>query len=284
MFVVTIAFVVLFCWAVGDIFLAISARKVGHPKTLLANAVATTAVLMLILPATLNNLHLLNGRGWTAMFISTLLFGAVFLAYLKALELGPVTVVGAISGSFPVLVVVLSVVFLGESLTGIESAFIALSVIGIALCLLDVGELHQLHVNSPGVLFAFITFLCWGVAFTLQKVVADQAGWQVSGFLPLFINLPIAVWRMHAAGVPFRFPWAEWKWGLLAAIASVGFLLANLALEKGNASIVIPIAGAYPVLFAYLSHRVFHDRMTARQYAGVCVALAAVVGLSIASV
>ena len=57
----------------------------------------------------------------------------------------------------------------------------------------------------------------------------------------------------------------------------------NAALQLGNAAIVAPIAGSYPVLFVLLASIFFKDRISASQKLGIIFGLMGIVGLSIVS-
>ena len=58
----------------------------------------------------------------------------------------------------------------------------------------------------------------------------------------------------------------------------------NIAIEKGLTAVVVPIAGAYPVLFALLAFFVFKDRITRQQIVGIIITLIGIVSLSIYSI
>ena len=85
----------------------------------LATAIRTVVILLLTwavvfwtLP--LSALKSLNGTNWTFLILSGLATGLSWLFYFKALQLGPVSRVAPIDKLSVALVVVLSVVFLGE--------------------------------------------------------------------------------------------------------------------------------------------------------------------------
>jgi drug/metabolite transporter (DMT)-like permease len=116
-------------WATGDIFGAKSARKIGGENTAFWVVLLSTVI---VVPLALL-------QGWPQLtleiiFLSLVLAVIIEIAYFcftKALEIGNPPLVGAITGAFPAIVVVLSVLFFNESLNSQQVLAVALTIFGI---------------------------------------------------------------------------------------------------------------------------------------------------------
>jgi drug/metabolite transporter (DMT)-like permease len=285
MLAVGLATIAFFGWGIGDVMYAITSRKFGSLTTAWLGALSGAILVLLPLPFHFHDFQRLNGNGWIALVVGGVAVSVVWYPFVRALELGPATVVSTIGSSFSALVVIFSVIFLNESLTVAEVFFIALVLIGVTGTILDVGELRRAHLTSPGVVLAFCAFLAWGVGFTLMKVVSDQAGWYPSSFGLCFITPFFVAYILWRKRQPFRVKiFRHWMILLADFLTTGSVFVVALAFSKGSASIVAPIAGANPVLFAVLAYFAFHDRMSRRQISCIVISLIGIVGLSIASV
>lgn len=66
-------------------------------------------------------------------------------------------------------------------------------------------------------------------------------------------------------------------------LLGIGALSFNFAIDQGQVTIVAPIAGSYPALFALLAFLVFREQITRQQIAGIVITLFGIVLLSIFS-
>jgi len=72
------------------------------------------------------------------------------------------------------------------------------------------------------------------------------------------------------------------RWGAVAGVFVIGtFLTISLALDRGEASQVIPVTASYPVFTAILAFLVLKEQLTARRLAGTCVVVVGVVLVSV---
>ena len=72
------------------------------------------------------------------------------------------------------------------------------------------------------------------------------------------------------------------RWGAVAGVFVLGtFLTISLALERGEASQVIPVTAAYPVFTAILAVIVLGERLTPRRLVGTGLVVAGVVVVSV---
>jgi uncharacterized membrane protein len=128
------------------------------------------------------------------------------------------------------------------------------------------------------VAYSLATVVLWAFWGLLGKVALRTVGWVQAS---LFFG--VATIAIYGAILAVRSSEASWSLRDLLVPLATGFVgaagLASfyLALERGNASVVVPLIGLYPVLTAVLSVLLLHERLAPLQVAGVALAATAVV-------
>jgi transporter family protein len=106
----------------------------------------------------------------------------------------------------------------------------------------------------------------------LSKIALRHASWAQAvllfGIATVVILALLVGLRHHehwtAAGV--------WLAALTGVVGVVGFIFYYVALERGKASLVVPVIGTYPALTALLSVVFLGERLTLTQALGVALA------------
>jgi uncharacterized membrane protein len=125
--------------------------------------------------------------------------------------------------------------------------------------------------------------------YSLSTVVLF-ALWSVLGKIALRTATPVQTTLLYGlAGVAVALAaiaigqrTADWSPGTLwvgvvsAACGGLGLMTFYLALERGNASLAVPIVGFYPALVAVLSVAFLDERLNALQIVGIVLAVAGV--------
>lgn len=99
------------------------------------------------------------------------------IVFYEGLRIGNASLVGTITASFAILVVVFSVIFLNEKISLIQLLLIILIFTGILMCSLDFKDLQNkaAWVNK-GTVFALIAMLLWGIYWTFIKIPIQTMG------------------------------------------------------------------------------------------------------------
>lgn len=128
------------------------------------------------------------------------------------------------------------------------------------------------------VAYSLATVVLWAFWGLLGKVALRTVGWvQASLFFGVasvaIYGVILAVRTREATWSPsdLLVPLAT---GLVGALGLATFYI---ALERGKASVVVPIVGLYPVMTVVLSVVLLHERLAPLQIVGVALAVAAVV-------
>src|SRR3989338_3694007 len=244
-------------WGIGDIFTTIASRKLGGYSIALWGFILSFLISSLYAPFVLDKLSQLTwGLLILSIFLGFILLAA-FVWFTEGLRIGNPALVGTITSGFVALVVIFSIIFLGETIT-----------------------------FSQAIAIAILVMIAWGIFYTFIKIPISKIGW----FWPSYIagaTFPVLYGYIKLKKIKLQSPVHQGAfWPLLTQVVLLtggGFSL-NFALEKGFTSIVVPIAGAYPALFVLLAFLVFKDPITRQQIAGIITTLVGIVLLSVFSV
>lgn len=274
-------------WGVGDVFTTLVTRKIGAYSTSFWFALGMLVVSIFYAPFGIGNLNNLTVN----ILILNLLLGTLLaiaaLCFNQALKIGNPSLVGTIGAAFSALVVVFSIIFLGEIITGKQLLSMVLIFIGIVLSSLDLKALTKReNIVNRGVILALAAMFLWGIYFTFIKIPIREIGW----FWPSFISGVSSVVLLSTLGFKgmklIRPSTGKTLFYLILTIATVktAELSFNYAISQGLTSVVAPIAGSYPTLFVLLAFLIFKDPITRQQIAGIIATLIGIVLLSYFSI
>src|SRR3989338_7815108 len=275
-------------WGTGDVFGTIATRKIGAYSTTfwyLIFQIFLFSFLALFFIADLKNLTL-------PVLALNLVLGVIgtlgLIAFYEGLRIANASLVGTIAASFAALAVVLSIIFLGETITWPQAVSIIAIFAGVIISSLQFKELRNRNLlTNRGVLLAIVTMIMWGIYWAFIKVPVRETGWFWPGFISILASLP-GIWLFiklrEIKLTHFNFKGSFYPLFANAFLLGVGALSFNLAIEKGFTSIVAPIAGSYPTIFVLLAYLVFKDSITRQQIFGIIVTLIGIVLLSISSI
>jgi drug/metabolite transporter (DMT)-like permease len=273
---------------VADFFAALVSRKLGSFLTLFY-MIASSAVLLLVA-----QLACFPGV-WLSWQDTAMMFGiaaaalAGYLAFYRALALGPVAVVSPIASCDGAVAALIGVGLIGEALLPGHYIAIALLVLGVALAATNLGELRQgFATSNKGPVLALITMAGFGVAIAGIGYMADR---YQSFLLPIVVlRCCIFVQMLAAARVQRPTRLSGLGIGVVLAAGCVGLLDTGslLALAQGmvaeqgaRVALLGPLYGAYPVVTVLLSQVFLKEKLVANQWIGVALVVAGTVFISI---
>jgi drug/metabolite transporter (DMT)-like permease len=273
-------------FAANDLTGAIGSRKLTAARMTLYAWLCGCVLMVLSVPFLFRNS--LSLRPLLVNAVLALIMAIAYPLFLYTLQHGNATINGVIAGTFPIWVVLLSLLFFDETLTAVQAGCILVIFVGVILSTLHLTRRTRLHnLFSRSSLLALVVSLMWGIYFAFIRIPIEQYGWfeanvvtQVFATLAsLLLLLPII-----RRSKPLKFQRKQLTWPAINASAGFTSSLAyNYALTLGNSSIVAPIAGSYPGLYALASYFIFKESLTRLQVAGLLLVLSGVIGLSFAS-
>jgi drug/metabolite transporter (DMT)-like permease len=248
-------------WGSADTLATYATRKIGTAITTFVAQIAGFLLVavfglacagrfgLLPLPA-----HALNESVLWGVVLGGVSAGA-YLTLYEALSTGPLAVASPVVSAQGGVTLLLAVMLLHERLGSFQLLFLLLTFVGVMLASLNVRELAQLHLRAlfgPGVRFALISLLCFGVLAFGLGLAARQSNWFLSVLLLrcfscLFITLLKPPDSSEEAGQDSS------AWGyLLAALVGCfdmgGLAVFSLATASGSIGVAGMICSAYGVI------------------------------------
>ena len=208
-----------------------------------------------------------------------------YLGFYKALQLGPIALVGPIVAAHSPVVVLLAVIFLGERISEWQIVAIAATVSGVVMASMDINALRSGRtIIGLGVALAIGVSIAAGFWQFAIAAMSREMGW----FAPVFLTrlfmvgllLPVVVIRREQ-------PWGGLNRKLAVAIVVVAALetLALLAFTRGSeigiVSVVAAASTAYPIIPIIGGIVLFKERLSALQFAGLFIVTLGLLGLTL---
>jgi drug/metabolite transporter (DMT)-like permease len=275
-----------FTFGIADFIAAIVARRLGLIRLLVVTHVA--AVLMaapyLVFMADLHGIPLAY---WPVFGAVSLLILATLVSYYKGVQVGPVALVSPTVSAHIVIVILLSVIFLGEQMGPIQTTGVAVAMGGVMLASFTIDRSHQGNKRpSKGLLFAVGAAVGAGFFVFTLGILSREVGW----FLAIYVVRLISLGFVLAAQKAIRTqPWKEVPVKLMLAAALVGILqMVGLAAytigaQVGMISVVATTFSVYPIIPMVGGLFILREKLASRQAVGMASVLTGLLVLGMAS-
>ena len=308
----TYGLIAALAWGISTIAAAWAARRVGTYTALLVSQLVGAGFLGLLAVMMRPSLAGLDGLALPGLAGAGLLGLLGWLTYYKALEDGPVGVVGAIAATYGGVVAVLAVLVLGERLGLSGEAGVILAVGGVVLAAArSSGGLAAGGIARWGILLALVSAATYGVGSFLLGGFSAQVGWLAAALVAygssvtaLVLVLPFRRAGGRAGGAapppelrqsatcdgepdtasgrgrPGYRPGLGWAAaaGLTEAVALAAFSRGG---QAGQVAVTAAVSSLYPVIPLAAGRVVFHERLRWRQVLGVACIIAGLVMISL---
>jgi len=271
-------------WGLADYSAAISSRRIGSLRVVLGFHVVATVVVALAVLASGE-----IGRLGDADPLDFILLGAVgcgsYLAFYRALAIGPISVVSPIVSGYAAVTVVLAVTLLGDRPSIPETLAILVAMFGVVLASADLAQIRSQH-RPPlaGIMFALLAMALLGGFVFGVAYHSEGLGWLVPIFLAracTTIFLLLAAARGRALDLPDRSPGLLGTIVLLALLDTGGYVAFNLGIRHADTSIVATASAPYAVIPIVMGVVVLHERPGRVQWLGVALVLGGLVLLGV---
>lgn len=260
------------CWGIVDVAIAWLARR----ASLLSVAVVVqgaSLVMLVLLAVALGEPPALGPGQWIAVALLGPIGTTAYLAFYRALQLGPIAIVSPIASANGAIVVVLAVVLLGDSLTSTQALGAAVVVGCVVLAALELGErLPAASGDGNGIPLALVaTVLFAGYLFSLVAL-AEPLGWLLPILLTRLTGLPVLaliVYRRRERPFQLLGPGILGLACAAGCLEAAGFLLFNRGAEIGEPALTTAAAATYPLLPIVCGLLLLHERLRSHQLVGV---------------
>ena len=267
-------------WGLADFTGAVAGRRLG--------SVTTVIVGQLLSLSFMTALVLISGEpvspigpiaGWIAL--NGVFTATAYMTHYRALELGPVAVVSPIGATYAVVGVALAVIILGERPDLPELIGAVITVAGVMLVSTDLRKLRAgTHGTPPGLPWAVVSAVCFGVAAFLLGYAAQEVGW-ISGLwasrvAQVSCYIPIAI-RYRSQLAALRSSVGLWVALLAGAADLLGVVTYSAGAERGYLTIVLAASAIFPMIAVVLSIAYLHERLVSNQFVGIALVVGGLV-------
>lgn len=275
-------------WGLSGIFAKYSSGRLGVARVALAIAIVEGILYTVAYIAWRDpSVHI---SAWDAVLATTSCVIGIsgYLCYFESILEGQVAIVGTISAAYPVLVVIGALLFLGEDLAGLHAVGVVAIIAGVMALSYEPNPGHTTSLSRRSLIFAVLAFFAWGVWSLTSKVAVEAvtAGNMFGFYIISSLTAPVLyAWarRVRPAKFNGESP-THLAWGLggvALALNVLGAFAYTYALESGNASLVVPVTSAYPIVTAILAVAVLKERVTWIQAAALVVVVSGLVMIGV---
>ena len=209
------------------------------------------------------------------------LFGAAGnLALFASLnEGGKAAIVFPLTALYPLITVVIAIIFMRETARLVQGLGIALAIVAVVLLSAEPGsslsQVHSFAHFAPWLLYAFAALLMFGCAGVFQKLATNRLSAAAAfamfaaGFIPASVLIcALKPWPANLEHAPI-------VWALVGGLFNGLGVLATLAAYRkgGKAAVVTPLAALYPVVTVLVAVAFLGEKLTPAQTGGIALAI-----------
>jgi uncharacterized membrane protein len=273
-----------FAWGSADFGVALIARRIGSFTTLVLAQLAGMvffSVLVATPAASLPRLH----PGLFLLPVIGISGALSYLAFYRALELGPIALVSPIAAGYAAIVIALSLAFLREHVAALALAGAATTIAGVVLASIDLRKLPTEERRARGgIFFAVLAMVGFGVGAFLIGVFARDTGWFGTIYLSrLGSAATLGAVLAVRGGRDLRGTGAK-RVGPAFGIGILdiaGFALYARGAEVGRVSITAAASVIYPLIPILVGVSYLRERPAPSQWVGVAAVGAGLLLLSL---
>lgn len=247
-----------------------------------ATAIRTAVVLlfswlMVWIVGSAGGIASLSAKTWAFLILSGLATGGSWLCYFRALQLGDVNKVVPIDKSSTVLTVLLAFIFLGEKITPLKGAAVALIAAGTVL-MIEKKSVSGEAKGKSWLIYAVLSAVFAALTSILGKIGISGTESNLGTAIRTAVVLVMAWLLVFIKGKQHtlrEIPKNELGFIFLSGIATGGsWLCYYKALQQGPASVVVPIDKLSILISIGFSAAVFKERLTKKAALGLLLIVA----------
>jgi drug/metabolite transporter (DMT)-like permease len=274
------------CWGTSDFLSAKSAKQLTPLEVNLG--VQTISIVMVAVLFVFSGLHVANADQFIRISLSSMLVTLAYLIFVKALASGVVGIVVPLSNIYPLITILLTIVFLNAHFKIAQLAAMIIIVLGAALLAYEKSHKKMpWHTMSREIWLALATALVWGLAFFVLDPIVKQVTWQsitiigeVASFI-LGLVLIIAVNPRQAKVSIGRSLHSKLPFGV-GAIGTIGITALYLgATRSGSVAIPTVLSAGGPLVASFWAATLDHEKLGGLKRAGAVLVVAGVIMLNI---
>ncbi len=262
-------------WGTGDFLTARSARKTNTENGWICSY-GILALLWMVFGLASGSYRALSPLDFALAFAVALLISVGDFLFISAAKTGKIAVASPLFSLSAVVAMALGLAVLGETPDVWHIVLASLALLGGLL--IGLKDLRLRRFESAA-LILLPGIVSHGIGLTLTKVLVDRVG-----------ALSAIVWfetlmLLYLVGFAWlnrdRLQGPLKENGIAALAYFVGFLAFATALSSGFVSLVAPVANLFPLVVVGLAVLVYGEKLQRHQWAGLALAVSALVGLAL---
>lgn len=220
---------------------------------------------------------------------ASVLLTAGYLSFVKALTEGAVGIVVPLGATYPLLTLLLSIVFLSQSYKSLQVVAMLLIAAGAVMLAYEKNHrkipLRQLH---KATFFTLLAVSVWGLAYFILNPLVPKLQWQVLLFITEIVGLILAAITLvlaHRRGAleAFKKAVADRTLILAAVLLALGALTLYLAASRaGNLTIPSVLSSLSSLIAALLGATIDREKLGMLKRIGAVVAVGGIILLNLA--
>jgi transporter family protein len=263
------------CFGVGQVLVK---KGLQNTSALFNNALAVVVQIVVMLPyAFIMGVHFDH---FLTAFLYSMLVSALFLSFYYIIGLGKISLTGTIISTYPLITVILSLIFLHENPTAIQKVAIVLTIVG-AICMAMPDKIKEFRQHLGGWFFwAIVGAFASGFGDFFSKVAIDKTDTYTYIFAYPLGSAVVTILNYFVDKKGRRMPSFRQRGSLPTLIGvstiEVGLFFFYLAIGSGLISLVSPISSVYVAITVILAFIFLHERINRIQTIGILLSFAGI--------
>ena len=265
----------MFGWGISDFLVAFSSRKIGYFSTYFWTQIASLSIAIAYFFINPFKFEIFKiSQSIILILLSSFLYFVATLAFYKGLVKGQISLVTPVGSSWPLITIILSVIFLREFLQLNHTIGFALIIFGIIFVSLNIKEVLKIKkfATLPGSVEGVIAMVGWGISLFLIVPVSRTVGW----FLPVLILRAFGILfatgfimlTQYSPRINFKISFFT-LFFLIAFLDMIAFFGYGFGVKEASASIIAPIAASSPAVTVVLARIFFRESLFLNQIFGI---------------
>jgi drug/metabolite transporter (DMT)-like permease len=264
-------------WGFEDYVLAITSRRIGALAALLGLHFASMTLLAVLVlgGGSLNGLH------WSqagVLVVVGLIGGFGYLCFLRALILGPVSIVSAIVSGYAVVILLWALAVFGERPGPAQAAGVAVTLTGVGFASIRFGELREVHRRVPALWLSLIATVTLGSWIFAIQAFGKDVGVLVSLLVGRGSATVLLLVVLLAGGVATISSRRESALVLLAGMLdTLGYVLFQFGIDGEQIGVVAVASSTYFLVPVALGVWLLRERPFPNQWFGIALIAAGLI-------
>ena len=276
--------IAMLCWGVGDFLFSIPTKKLGALKTIVFFNIFSVITALPYILYIFNSLNI-TITNLILLFVAVIIDAVAIFYFLRAFEIGEVSIVAPISAGYSLVTVILAIIFLGEILNLSKFIAILIIIIGLVFTSTDIRKLKHIY-TALGVKESFVAMMAWGIYFFIIGIVSKTMDYKnLFVFTTVLLAIVFAIFAiikrvkvgkkdLHQKGILPIFI-------VTSIIYTIAWFVINYGITQDLVSLVTPISSLYPAITVILAVVFYKEKLVMNQKLGILAILAGLFLISI---